>query len=631
MQEIQGQAKTVHEVLAAKYTVDFYQREYKWETKQIVELIDDVAVKFLEDYRSGQPREAVAGFGRYFLGSIIISKKNNTNYIVDGQQRLTSLTLLLIYLRNRLVTAALPSEVDSLISSIKFGRRSFNLDVPERTPALEALFERRTYDESGQPESVQTILARYADIEDNFPSEIDDAALPYFVDWLVENVNVVEITAYSDDDAYTIFETMNDRGLSLTPTDMLKGFLLANITDEQKKTVANDMWKKRTEQLRDFDRETESDFFKAWLRSRYADRIRDRTKGAKAEDFDRIGTEFHRWVREHASDRDEDRLTLKGSDAFFDFIHRDLDFYARRYLTVMEASRGLVPTLEHVFYNATLGFTLQPMLLLAPMRTTDSEKTANQKARLVAMFLEILLVRRIWNFRTIAYSTLQYAMFLVMRDIRDLDVHDLANHLHARLTNESQTFASNDRLSLHQQNRWQLHWLLARMTDYVERASGLQTHYDEYVGGTGRARYEVEHIWANKPDEHADEFPHAADFAEYRNRFGGLVLLPKSFNASFGAMPYGEKVKYYGQQNLLAFSLHPDAYSRNPGFLQFIQRSGLPFGAKPAFDRADLDERQALYRALAEEIWNPDKLLDEVGLGFQPVATNLRSDLSPSG
>ena len=51
-------------------------------------------------------------------------------------------------------------------------------------------------------------------------------ALPYFVDWLIENVHLVEITAYSDDDAYTIFETMNDRGLSLSPTDMLKGTCL---------------------------------------------------------------------------------------------------------------------------------------------------------------------------------------------------------------------------------------------------------------------------------------------------------------------------------------------------------------------------------------------------------------------
>ena len=54
------------------------------------------------------------------------------------------------------------------------------------------------------------------------------------MDWLIESVHLVEITAYSDGDAYTIFETMNDRGLSLTPADMLKGYLLAHITDEER-------------------------------------------------------------------------------------------------------------------------------------------------------------------------------------------------------------------------------------------------------------------------------------------------------------------------------------------------------------------------------------------------------------
>ncbi len=67
----------------------------------------------------------------------------------------------------------------------------------------------------------------------------------YFIDWLLENVHLVEITAYSDDDAYTIFETMNDRGLSLSPTDMLKGYLLANI-DPAARASTNNRWRDRS-------------------------------------------------------------------------------------------------------------------------------------------------------------------------------------------------------------------------------------------------------------------------------------------------------------------------------------------------------------------------------------------------
>ena len=86
---------------------------------------------------------------------------------------------------------------------------------------MDALFTGEPFDDTGQPESVVNILARFQDIEEGFPDEVAGEALPYFADWLIENVHFVEITAYSDADAYTIFETMNDRGLSLTPTDML--------------------------------------------------------------------------------------------------------------------------------------------------------------------------------------------------------------------------------------------------------------------------------------------------------------------------------------------------------------------------------------------------------------------------
>lgn len=97
MREIQGNARTIRELLKGqKYAIDYYQREYKWETKQIHELIDDLTGRFWEDYRPSDRRRAVAGYGHYFLGSIVVSRKDGRNYIVDGQQRLTSLTLLLM-------------------------------------------------------------------------------------------------------------------------------------------------------------------------------------------------------------------------------------------------------------------------------------------------------------------------------------------------------------------------------------------------------------------------------------------------------------------------------------------------------------------------------------------------------
>src|SRR3990170_4301007 len=239
MREIRGDAKSIRQLLGgAKYAIDYYQREYKWQTKQVTELLDDLADKFLESYEQGHERSEVANYGHYFVGSIIISDKDGHKYLIDGQQRLTTLTLLLIRLHHMLPDLEQKGQLVDLIFSQKFGARSFNLDVPERAACIDALYSGERFDENGELESIRNILGRYADIEEHLPKEVQDDALPYFADWVMENVHLVEITAYSDDDAYTIFETMNDRGLSLGPTDMLKGYLLANIS-EHKRIAAN--------------------------------------------------------------------------------------------------------------------------------------------------------------------------------------------------------------------------------------------------------------------------------------------------------------------------------------------------------------------------------------------------------
>jgi hypothetical protein len=267
----------------------------------------------------------------------------------------------------------------------------------------------------------------------------------------------------------------------------------------------------------------------------------------------------------------------------------------------------LTPGLECLFFNAEHNFTLQYPVALAPPRVYDAEPVVRAKIRVVASYLDILIHRRIWNWHAIDYSTMQYAMFLVMRDIRHQEPQALAGILRQRLDAESESFASNDRFRLHGTNGRLIHRLLARMTDYVEVGSGQASRYTEYVQ-RGKKSYEVEHIWADHPERHADEFSHPSEFQEYRNRVGGLVLLPKSFNASYGDLPYKAKREHYFGQNLLAASLNDQAYDHNPGFNRFISETGLPFRPHAAFKKTDLEARQELYRCLAEKIWDPARL-----------------------
>lgn len=605
---ISGVAKTVAEVLGKKkYAIDYYQREYKWERKQLEELVSDLTSKFLQLYLPEHHRREVAKYPGYFLGSIIISQKGEQPFVVDGQQRLTSLTLFLTYLRRLQEGRETTVSIDDLIYSESYGEKSFNLDVPDRNECMRALFDDGQYDPPvNSVESVKTLVDRYAELDTLFPDELKGEALPFFIDWLKDRVQLVQITAYNDDDAYAIFETMNDRGLKLTPADMLKGYLLANMREGAPRTRAADAWRRRLQALEDHYEDASTEFLKTWLRSQYSTKIRERRKGSVPEDWDRIGTEFHRWLR-----ADHQRIGLTSADAFHDFVVRDLDFYSRQFERIAEAALGEVGAdspLRFIRYNDQLGFTLQDQVLLAPLRLDDSSETINKKLEIVGRYIDILLAWRIWNSRSTAYSTMSYAMFIAMRDIRGLDVPDLASVLHNSLMKVEETFDGSDVLVLHQQNRGQIHVLLARLTDFLTTASGQVSNFDELTSGSG-VRYEVEHIWANRPERHLEEFPHAEDFARHRNRIGDLLLLPKQFNASYRDDPYEKKREHYLKQNLLAQSLHPLSYQNSPGFLGFTAKSELGFRPYEQFAASSIDERGELYRELAKLVWNPADLL----------------------
>lgn len=614
MKEIQAKTRSVRELLSdTKYGIDYYQREYKWQTKQIVELVSDLTTAFLEEYQPQHERKDVASYGHYFLGSIVISQPDEKKQIVDGQQRLTSLTLLLIYLHNIQEERPDAVSIEKMIFSEEYGEKSFNLDIPERNECMNALFDGVPYDAVDQVESIQNLIGRYNDIVEAFPANIkDDKALPYFVDWLRNKTQLVEITAYADADAYTIFETMNDRGLSLSNTDMLKGYLLASITDTTKRAEANKEIKHwlLTFAKRDSERDTkesEADFFKAWLRAKYARDIRERKKGAKPEDFDLIGTEYHRWVRAK-----DDLIGLGTSDDFNRWVRQDLRFFARIYLELQDASETLKPGLESVRFNADHGFTQQFQVLLAPLLPTDDEATVKAKLKLTADYLDCWLNRRLWNFKSIDYSTLQYATFLLTKELRNLSLDALREKLITRLTNDQTEFPLNDHPYLNNWNAKSLHRQLARFTHWLEEQSGQPGRYLEYIIRSGKNAYEIEHLWANHFERHTDEFAHAQEFSTHRNRMGGLVLLPKKINASLNDKPYSDKLEHYQSENLLARSLHPMCYVHNPGFLKLKEEAGLPFKAFTELKKANFDERFSLYKGIAERLWSANRLKELV-------------------
>jgi uncharacterized protein with ParB-like and HNH nuclease domain len=442
MSTITPHYRTVQQLLQSQsFSIDEYQREFKWEKDHIDELLSDLFNKFISCYKTGDDTKKVSNYEEYFLGSIIVTKRNGKNYLIDGQQRVTSLTLLLIYLYREATAIGHPvvQTIAPLIYSDNLGEKRFNLDIPERLPVLEALFENKPFNPDGKDESIQNMYARYSDIEQNDLIEDLGESLPHFIYWLMTRVGLIEIATDNDNYAYAIFETMNDRGKPLSPVDMLKAYLLAPVEDAEKRKNANIEWKKQVFGLISYgdtlEPERDSNFMKAWFRAQYGETIRERKAGASDKDWELIGSVFHRWVRENSA-----RLNLGKETENLAMINKELPFFAKAYLKVLEASRKYTHGLESVFYNAQNDFTWQFTVLLAPLVSTDDDETVRKKIAATATYLDIWLMRRVVNYIRVGYSSASYAMWMLSRDIRRKPLNELCDILYKKLAADDVTF-----------------------------------------------------------------------------------------------------------------------------------------------------------------------------------------------
>lgn len=603
MRNISGTKKTFKQLLQnTKYSIHYYQREYAWQYKQVQELIDDLTDEFLNWYDPSHDRADVASYGVYFMGSVVLAGRENA--IIDGQQRLSSLSLFLIYLRRRLLDLGVTiATVDQMIFSESFGTASFNISVEDREPCLRALNDGKDFDPEGYGESVKNLYARYQDICDLFPEEIDDKALPYFADWLTEKVYFIEIVTETEQDAHKVFVSMNDRGLSLTSAEMLKGYLLSEVADDKQREKLNNAWKVKMLALKELGKGEEEDCIKAWLRAKYADSIRENRKGAKPEDFDLIGGSFHKWVRdEHA------RLGLNSSKDFARFIEEFCKF-ADIYINIKHCEVAFDEKQPYLFYNAALSFTLQSQLCLAPVRSEDVGDTVERKILLVSRFIDILIYTRAVNYRSMDYSTIKYAMFQLTKRIRNLSVGDLAAQLAQEVGDLGMSIEdawTDFRLNFY--TKKYIRHMLARITDYVEQRCDQPGHYLEYVAVKSRRPFEVEHIITDHFEWYQDEYGSREEFEATRNRPGNLLLLDKSTNASINDGRYQDKLPVYGSEkgNVLSAALVASSYQHNPRFLKFMDDTGFGFKPYDSFGRDEIAERSELVKSLVLALWTPD-------------------------
>lgn len=587
-----------------KFTIDYFQREYRWQEKHVKLLLEDLLTTFLKSFREGDKRSEVANYQNYYLGPVVFSvnPENGKKSIIDGQQRITSITLFLIYLNHLQKTSLNKVAITELIFSEKYGEKSFNMSDENREVCLKALFENGEYEvKETDDETVKNMAERYEDIEQTFPEEIDENVLPYFIDWFLENVVIVEITAYSDENAYTIFETMNDRGLNLSPTEMLKGYVLSRINDKKQRTEINELWKNEIQKLHNYGESTDQSFFQAWFRSKYAVSMRPGRAGSENQDFELIGSRFQNWFKEHH----KALFNLSTSDEIYSFFKNQFPFFVKWYIASRNAQVHFDESMPHLnyIYHWGIAESLQEPLLLSSINFGDEERVVKKKLDLVARYIETFTVKRGVNYKKFGQTAIKYSMFTVIKLIRDNDVKTLGANLSRAISEIDQTWEGVRNFRLHGMNRKFVKHLLSRISSYVDNLVGKDTTYVTYHHPNGR-QFEIEHIWANKFEEHTDEFQQKYEFDAWRNSIGSLILLPQGTNQAHSSDSYADKLQHYIKENTYAQTLSSSYYLKNPNFLKSNIVQELNFKPHPEFKKPDIEDRQELVQRICENIWS---------------------------
>jgi len=621
--------KTINECLLQKFALPTFQRDYKWELKHLADLLTDIQEAFLSEWEKPHGRGEVLGYDFYFLGTIITTDVGKGGKaIIDGQQRITTLLLLMSYI-HRIGMQHPDQNFSPVASTIRrqiAGKNQYNLEMDAtRQRVFDVLLDDKLSDDD-LPDTIDSIpdldpgSRKLWDLYQNIPSLISDVVkennlVAFLADYITERVCLFEIGVPKEQDGHKVFVTMNDRGLKLTPIDLLKGFLLSSIPIDSENKLAHASWTAVIRKLQEIGSDEDSNFIKTWLRAKYARTIRGKRRGDEPGDFELIGDSYHRWAMDN-----RDLLGLKTSDDFYNLLTSSLPFYSNIYVQLKKNEAEYSSDFPHVFYNGARGLTLQSMAVMSAIKVTDSASEVSAKIKGISYYLDHLATARVTQGKENTYDNIRDIIFEFSSEIRDLDKPALLTKLATKLATSDFVVSVNE-LSYATAKRQDLLHLMARLADAAEQGMNLTNSvgFSNYIDRSkDNKNFDVEHLLAVKFDNiNADikksggkAFSTFSDFVFARAHVGGLILLPRGRNRSLKAMAYSEKRERYASENVLASSLTDAFYLNNPGVANFLKETAIGLKPHPYIDGNAIKERGLAYQRIANLIWNDAQIAE---------------------
>ncbi|MDD5509683.1 MAG: DUF262 domain-containing protein [Dehalococcoidales bacterium] len=631
---------------AKAYFIDIYQREYKWTPDNVKTLLNDIEVQFGINQRTNtEPKQIQAEvqerFEPYFLNTYLTHSTPTNTSIVDGQQRLTTLLLVLIKLHKILKTIESDhlytvktfssQTLEKLIfESDDFGEaKRFKIFNENRESTFRQLLEGpdiKPVDETQKRiKENYEIISQYYDnyfMSEGEPGRYDVVKLTYYIAYLLDRISIVEIKIEKQKNVAMIFEVVNDRGLGLKPYEILKGKLIGNLPANQKEH-ANTVWtelqnsyfnaelKNSTESKLDLDL-----FFRTFFRAKFADTEDEYEKfeGAYHYEVYRNGQ-----IRKYFKDFNDPQL-------LYSRIVRDIQYFAKMYLWLRTSYDN-----EYLLYNKLLDQNQQYLLILSGLEENDADKESKISG-IAKKFDQLHSVTRLLG----AYesNSFQRVIYPLNKEIRNKSLTQIATIFNSTLISileEREIVRKGDIKCVEDiftyerfkgvSNNWTNYskYVLMRIDRYLWQlldkptyvGTGLEQLEDRF-NKTTRRRYglHLEHIYAYNEPNMAQFTDGDQGFDEHtfnieRNRLGMVLLLKDLQNLSSNNEIYRDKIETYKKSNFIWNELLV-------GHLPEVDKNRLPDdlrveviqpNASGAFPRTQIESRQRLTFNAIKKLW----------------------------
>jgi uncharacterized protein with ParB-like and HNH nuclease domain len=593
------------------YSIDFYQRDYRWTDEPVMRLLDDIFHKFKEQYARASDRdpskETITDYPWYYLNTYVTNVVDGRVYVVDGQQRLTTLSLILIKLRHLAKNhgSKLAGWIDNKVAGQSGFEQEFWMNHIGHSPAQQALFDgvdtKKVDTSSGL--TAQNMVKNYETISAWLDRELKDKhCFETFVFYFLHRIVLINL-AVEQTDVSMVFEVINDRGVRLRPYEILKGKLLGQINKaELNKGDYNGLWERKAAEINDFKEDELDSFFRFYLKSKFA---------ATRNEGQRFDGDYHRTM--FAPDMDKRLNLLRNPANVKAFVKGDFTYYTNLYIKLRRAYAQDQKEFRAVYFNALLD--LDAPFLLALSACVPNDPLEDEKIRTLAKeidrYFSLLQVQSAYDSNEFADS-----LFRISETIRGQTVESYRPAFDAQLKAmiaarrnvqdaEPLSYSAFKQTGINLNTRFK-RYFFARIDEFLAENMNLNPKHPiaDLVTKTGaKTGFHVEHILSwngeNKQLFEGDE----ERFEQERNRLGGILLLKGKDNISSGNEPYSEKLESYSNTLYWNETLRADSYKSKLDMKELRERHKLDLKPFEQFGPKELEARHRLLFEITKIIW----------------------------